>query len=191
MQVDFLSSEPPGKPAREVCPLQVLRDIHNSPQVATQGAQGSAQGEKGPRACAFMGIFEWGSGAEARSAHLNRKSKALVSPSGVISKGCWEPQEMADLEGRRMGQPQQDFRLLETLESRAHAPSPPGCPELAQREGTFPPDTEGYNCAPRTDLQGQRLQKGRHGRQEQPGVVRFQGLREKRNLSGPSMCKAL
>lgn len=41
---------------------------------------------------------------------------------------------MADLEGKRMGQPQQDFRLLETLESRAHAPSPPG-PELAQEGG--------------------------------------------------------
>lgn len=90
-----------------------------------------------------------------------------------------------------MGQPQQDFRLLETLESRAHAPSPPGCPELAQREGTLPPDTEGSNCAPRTDSQGRRLQKDRLGRQEQPGIVRFQGLREKRNLSGPSMCKAL
>ena len=86
MQADFLLSEPPGKPEREVYPSQVLRDIHKTPQVATHGDQGRVQREEGPGAQAFMGVFEWGSGAEARSAHLNQKSEALVSPAGVSSK---------------------------------------------------------------------------------------------------------
>lgn len=69
---------------------------------------------------------------------------------------------MADLEGRLMGQSQQDFRLLVTLESRACAPSPPGCPELAQREApslqtqkalTVPPElTHRDGACRRTDM---------------------------------------
>ena len=55
--------------------------------MATRGGQGRVQREEGPGAQAFMGVFEWGSGAEARSAHLNQKSEALVSPAGVTSKG--------------------------------------------------------------------------------------------------------
>lgn len=53
-------------------------------------------------------------------------------------------------------------------------------PGAGSEGGTCPPDTEGSDCAPRTDAQGRRLRKDRRGRQEQPGVVRFQGLREKK-----------
>ena len=61
-----------------------------------------------------------------------------------------------------MGQSQQDLRLLVTLESRAHAPSPPGCLELAQREApslrtqralTVPPElTHRDGACGRTDM---------------------------------------
>ena len=64
-------------------------------------------------------------------------------------------------------------------------------PGAGSEGGICPPDTEGSDCAPRTDAQGRRLRKDRRGSQEQPGVVRFQGLRKKRNLLGPLMCEAL
>lgn len=61
-----------------------------------------------------------------------------------------------------MGQLQQDFHLLVTLESRACAPNPPGCPELAQREApalrtqralTVPPElTHRDGACGRTDV---------------------------------------
>ena len=174
----FLPSETPGKPKREVYPLWVLRDIHNTPQEATRGGQGRVQTE---RAHALMGVFEWGSGAEARSAPLNQKSEALVSPAGVISEGHLR-YTGAGRHRRRLTQKEGWWAVTAGLPFAGDSGVSGTCststwlPRAGSEEEASSLRTQRAPAVPPELMYGDgQLRKDRYGRQEQSGAARFQG----------------